>query len=143
MTFRSLNKNDIDLILSIQKDNFPDGWNETQILSGFYDYLLTVICLEVDGKAVGFISYSLPIDIADIEGLVVISSERNKGYGKMLLEYALDELKAKKVQKVLLEVRESNIPAINLYKSCGFNEISVRKKYYSDGENAIVMIKEI
>ena len=44
---------------------------------------------------------------------------------------------------VFLEVRESNACAIGLYKKFAFNEIAVRKKYYPDGENAVVMKKEI
>ncbi len=143
MNFKYLTKSHIDLILAVQKDNFSDGWNREQLLSSFNENLLTVICLEINEKVVGFISYSICIDVADIEGVVVISSERGKGYGKQLVQRALTELKAKKVQKALLEVRESNLSAIKLYTSCGFEKISVRKKYYPDGENAIVMQKEL
>ncbi len=142
MTFKYLNSSDIDLILSIQRDNFPDGWNERQLISGFNDNL-SVICLEDKGETVGLIIYSLAVDTADIEGVVVITSARKKGYGKKLVEFALSELKSKNIGKVFLEVRESNFPAISLYNSCGFSKISVRKKYYSDGENAIVMLREI
>ena len=46
------------------------------------------------------------------------------------------------LKKIFLEVRKSNIPAINAYKKAGFNQISVRKKYYSDGEDALILIKE-
>ncbi len=142
MTFRELKKQDIELMLAIQKAHFPDGWNREQLLSGFNDNLLSAICLDVDKKVVGFISYSLTVDVADIEGVVVRSEERKKGYGKLLLQHLLSTLKGV-AEKVFLEVRESNVPAIALYKSCGFSEISVRKKYYSDGENALVLVKEL
>ena len=47
------------------------------------------------------------------------------------------------IEKIFLEVRASNTPARNLYIQNGYNEISIRKKYYSDNEDAIVMAKEI
>lgn len=143
MKFRTLCADDIDLILAVQKDDFPDGWNREQILSGFNQNHINALCLEENDKPLGLIIYSVSIDVADIEGLVVVSTERRNGYGKILLERALIEIAEKGVKKVLLEVRESNFPAISLYKSCGFKEISIRKKYYADGENAVILIKEI
>ena len=47
------------------------------------------------------------------------------------------------VNKVFLEVRSSNISAIALYEKKGYTKISVRKKYYADGEDALVMVKEL
>ncbi len=143
MTFTALGKNDIDLILAIQKDNFADGWNASQLLSGFESGNLIAIALQDGGKTVGLITYTLVIDTADIEGVVVLSSERKKGYGKELVERALLELKASGAVNALLEVRESNAPAIALYRSCGFKSIATRAKYYSDGESAVVMKKEL
>lgn len=43
--------------------------------------------------------------------------------------------------KFLLEVNENNVKALKLYKKIGFEEISVRKNYYGNNENAIIMIK--
>ncbi len=143
MTFLSLDKQDIDKILSIQNGNFSDGWNERQLLSGFDSGNLSAVALEIEGKLVGFISYSEGLDSSDIESVVVISAERKKGYGKMLVDFALDKLKENAVKTVLLEVRESNLSAIALYKKCGFSQIAVRKKYYLNGENAIIMQKEL
>ena len=44
---------------------------------------------------------------------------------------------------VFLEVKRTNFPAINLYLSFGFEEINIRKKYYSDGEDALEMVKKM
>jgi ribosomal-protein-alanine N-acetyltransferase len=54
-------------------------------------------------------------------------------------EYAKDN----GAERMLLEVREGNAPARTLYKAWGFEEFGVRKNYYEDGENAIVMQKQI
>ncbi len=143
MNFKRLSENDIALILAIQQDNFPDGWNKEQLISGFNNGGLNAMALEIERKIVAIITYSSSIDTADIEGVVVINSERKKGYGKTLVNFILEDLASKSVEKVFLEVRESNVPAITLYVSCGFKQVSVRKKYYPDGENAVVMVKEL
>ena len=80
---------------------------------------------------------------ADIEGIVVDKEFRNKGYAIELLDFAQAELKNQGVEKIFLEVRKSNQPAKSLYLKKGYKEISVRKKYYNDGEDAVVMAKEI
>ncbi len=143
MNFLRLAERDVDLILSIQKDNFLDGWNKEQLISAFNSGDFFAVGLDVGGRLVGLITYSLVIDVADIEGVVVLCSERGKGYGKALVDYAVKDLTAKGAKSALLEVREGNNSAIALYLSRGFGKISVRKKYYSDGENALVMKKEL
>ena len=55
----------------------------------------------------------------------------------MLSDCAEIELKT-----LFLEVRESNMPAINLYQKYGFTQVGKRPKYYRDGETALVMKKE-
>ena len=69
--------------------------------------------------------------------MAVKSSMQGKGYGKSLLKNFLDQLPAK--SSVFLEVKHVNFPAINLYLSLGFKNISSRANYYSDGSNALVM----
>ena len=91
----------------------------------------------------GLITFSVAVDTADIEGVVVISEQRKKGFGTRLIAFAEDKMKALNVVKSFLEVRESNVPAITLYQKCGYEKISVRKNYYADGENAVVMAKEL
>ncbi len=143
MKFTALTKADVDLILSLQKDNFSDGWNKEQLNSAFDSQTFHAVALFNGQTPLGLITYSQVFDTADIEGVVVVSSERKKGYGKMLVNYALTKLKESGAVSVLLEVRESNVCALRLYLACEFKSISIRKKYYSDGENAVVMKKEL
>ena len=51
--------------------------------------------------------------------------------------------KEKGVEKVFLEVRKSNIPAFSCYQKCGFVPIGIRKGYYGNGEDAIVMERKL
>jgi len=66
---------------------------------------------------------------------------QNKGYGKQFLKKILDEYL--QYADVFLEVKRSNFPAINLYLHFGFEEIDIREEYYSDGEDAVIMVKKV
>ena len=60
-----------------------------------------------------------------------------------MLTLVENELKKSGVKKIFLEVSTNNFPALNLYKNNGFVQISVRKNYYEDGSDAILMEKLI
>ena len=69
---------------------------------------------------------------------------RKKQIAFKIFEFLLNELKKNNVKKIFLEVRKSNIPAINLYIKCGFIEIREIVDYYSNPkENGIMMLKEV
>lgn len=82
------------------------------------------------------------IDCYEILKIAVDNNYRRMGYAKFLLEEIVIKEKVKK--DIFLEVRESNIAAINFYKKNRFNQISIRKNYYKDNnENAIIMKLEV
>ena len=95
-----------------------------------------------DGEGFAFITYSLSVDTADIEDLFVSPALRRRGIAKELLTAAINDIAEKGKTAVFLEVRTDNLPAIDLYTSFGFEKISVRKKYYADGD-AFVLKKEL
>ncbi|HEY1954950.1 MAG TPA: GNAT family N-acetyltransferase [Polyangiaceae bacterium] len=65
---------------------------------------------------------------------------RRQGYGRALMQQSLAYAREHAVRHVLLEVRRSNMPAIRLYRDCGFFAMGVRKSYYADGEDAVEMV---
>ena len=142
MKIVDLNANDIDKILKLYSLYFDDGWNKNMLTGAFNSNRFFAIGLQEE-DLVGVITYSLSDVDADIEGLVISKEYRNKGLALFLLSELEKRLKGENVQKVFLEVRESNIPAKNLYIKNGYQQINLRKSYYNDGENAIVMAKEL
>ena len=143
MIVKNLFKSDICSILEVFKDNFSDGWNEKMLISAFDSGRFLCLGAEENNELLGVITVSIGIDDADIEGVVIKKAFLRRGIGKLLVKSALDQIKDRNIEKVFLEVREGNFPAKNLYESFGFKPVSVRKKYYIDGENAIVMVKEL
>ena len=74
----------------------------------------------------------------------VLQDYRNKGIAKRLLEYTIQELKHRNVERLTLEVRKSNIIAIGFYKKMGFVQIAERYSYYSEPtEDALVLCLEL
>ena len=138
-----LSKSDISQILDLYDGNFSDGWNQNMLESAFLNGRFLAIAKRIEQRLVAVITISTTQFDADIEGIVVDSAFRNKGYAKELLVFSENHLKNLGVEKIFLEVRASNTPARNLYSQNGYNEISIRKKYYSDNEDAVVMAKEI
>ncbi len=134
---------DIDRIVDLYKDNFDDGWNKNMLESAFNSSRFICLGIEEDEKLIGLVSCSLTDYDADIEGITIDKEYRKNGFAKALLGLLEIKLVDKKIEKIFLEVRNSNTPAKNLYLGAGFKEINVRKKYYSDGEDAVVMAKEL
>ncbi|MBE7086719.1 MAG: ribosomal-protein-alanine N-acetyltransferase [Clostridiales bacterium] len=143
MTIREFTVQDIKSVVELQSGSFKDGWKENMLKSAF-DTGRAFGFLSVHNEGVsGYVLLSALPPEADLETVFVKDVLRSQGVGTALLESAFLECKNRGVEKVFLEVRESNLNAINLYKKFGFKHLSVRKKYYPDGENALVMQKEL
>lgn len=96
---------------------------------------------ESSGQIAGFIVIWSIEDEAHIGTIAVDQDFQRLGIAEMLIETGLEQAKARGAYKVFLEVRESNLPARNLYHKLGFYDFDLRKKYYSDNqEDAIIML---
>ena len=83
------------------------------------------------------------IDYAEIMNIVVRKKYRRNGIGEKLLQELINLSMKKNLENIELEVNSNNKPAINLYKKFGFKEVGLRKKYYNNVDDAILMQKNI
>lgn len=98
----------------------------------------------LDGNAlVGYISLNFDGFQAEILNFCVKKEYQGKGIGTKLISYAINILHSKGAESFILEVREHNINAIKLYEKLGFKQISRRKEYYSNKEDALVLLKQM
>jgi ribosomal-protein-alanine N-acetyltransferase len=95
------------------------------------------------GRAVGFLLGRAVAGEAEILLLGVLELERRRGVGRMLLEHYLNELRDARTRRVTLEVRESNEPALALYRAAGFLPCGRRPRYYAGGESALLLGAEL
>lgn len=144
---RLLDKADLEAVYEIEKECFISPWK-------FFDleYELTgnpvnkFLVVEVDGKVVGFNDFMITFNSATISQIAITKDFRKKGLGTLLLDEMEkyfpsegDEI----VENVTLEVRASNVPAINMYKKHGYEVVIKKPHYYPDGEDAIYMVKRL
>lgn len=90
----------------------------------------------------GFIVYRAVADEAEIITIGVHPDARRAGIASAMLVVAEQDLRARGIKKLFLEVAENNDPARKLYERAGFHQIGIRPKYY-DGKDAIMMEKEL
>ena len=131
--------NDVSDILKIEKQVFTnDNWSLEMLKSELNNKSDRKTLIIV--KANEVIAYCMTRKFENeihIINMAVKSSMQGRGYGKLLLKSFLDQLPIK--SSVFLEVKHINFPAINLYLSVRFKNISSRTNYYSDGSDALVM----
>ena len=141
MRFLPLTKADVEDVVAISKDAFKDGWNAQLLLDGIESGNLFGTICKIGNKTIAFITYSTNEEFAELNDIFVVQEYRKNGIASVLLQGLFDNLKGK-TKKIFLEVREGNAPAISLYNKFGFTKVNVRRKYYADGENALVLVRE-
>ena len=97
--------------------------------------------LEEDGRLVGLLVYARVLDEVELLNIAVHRSRHGRGYGKQLLELLFARNRGS-TARIFLEVRETNVAAIGLYRGAGFTLKGTRKGYYpaaAGRENALVM----
>jgi ribosomal-protein-alanine N-acetyltransferase len=156
---------DLERILEIERFSFPAPWPRDYLAQHLGDDGFVVI--EHEGRVVGYtvIGVKIPSFLARLErrtralltgqepeepppvghilNIAVDPAYRRKGLGKRLLEYALDYCRQLGAERVELEVRTGNDAAIALYRKYGFVIRERLPFYYSDGEDAFVMVREL
>lgn len=96
--------------------------------------------IENDDVVIGYIGRYYFFQEAEVLNFVVDESYQRQGYGQKLFDKMVEDMKD--VKKITLEVRASNIKGINFYTKNGFKQVGVRKRYYKNGEDALLLLKE-
>jgi ribosomal-protein-alanine N-acetyltransferase len=117
----------------------PSPWKYETFLSSFEVGHKGLICKH-NSEIIGFIIFSPINPEAHILSISVIKKIQSKGVGTLLLRSMLDQCKAMNYKKIFLEVRTSNLQAINFYQKFGFIKDAIRDNYYTDNsEDALLM----
>lgn len=89
----------------------------------------TTYMAEVNNKIVGKVRLNVEEGVGGIYGLGILPEYRGKGYGREMLSLAVEKLKEKDIKDIMLQVEAKNKKALNLYKSCGFEETTTMNYY--------------
>ena len=134
----------LELIKDILLTEFDDFWNYNVFKSELLNPNSKYIKAELEGKIIGFAGIWKAVDIVHITNIVTAKSYRNEGLGSIMLNKLIEIAKLETdIDSITLEVNSNNIPAQKLYEKYGFKTVGLRKKYYNNKDNAIIMTKEI
>lgn len=139
---RNGNKEDASSITRLEPLIFGDPWTEDMVRSDLEAPISTYVIAEADGEVLGYIGYWKVLDECQINNVGVVPWMQRQGLGHMILSHVLKTTEEEGVKVWLLEVRAGNDPAINLYLKHGFKSIGIRRGYYEDGEDAVVMRRD-
>lgn len=142
-TVRLWTEQDLPLIMAAEAACFGDPWTKEMVEAEFARNDFLGLIAENDGEFVGYVAATALFEDGEIAKIAVMPAFRGKGFGKRLMDEAFSAFKKRGVERVFLEVREGNVPAVGLYNGCGFERTRLRKRYYADGENALEMKKEL
>lgn len=134
--FEKINRDMISSLNSFFVENKLPIVNEFELENNPF---MNIVVYKDNEEIIGYLNYSVMYDKAELNYIYVSENYRQKGIGKMMIKYLLSECYF--CHNITLEVKKTNIPAINLYKKYGFKECAVRKNYYQ-GIDGILMIYE-
>ena len=144
---RPIAEKDLDELLRLNYRCFEDGENYTKHT---FSYLLSqanALCCQVttaDGRMAAFLCVLIGEDgIGHITTIGVAPEHRRRGLGEKLLNHLNDQLAARGVSSVVLEVRIGNVAAQKLYSACGYTVVQRLSSYYNNGEDGFLMMKPV
>lgn len=134
---------DLEELKDVLLSDFDDFWNfqifKDELVNTNSKYFL----LRYDTEIVCLGGIKIILDEANIMNIITKKNKRNNGFAKFLLNSLIDISKEFKCKTITLEVNENNTSAISLYKHFNFEEVGKRKKYYKNGDTAILMTHKI
>lgn len=139
LVVRQLNPSDLDAMIALEQKLDSSSWS-AGLLSREFDAMNDAwLGAFVDGALVGHIGLANLAGEVHVLEIAVDPEHRRKGIARALFTASRERVFAWCVSCVTLEVRVSNTPARELYRSLGFEETGIRPRYYRDGEDAAIM----
>lgn len=145
LSIRRAERVDLLAVVSIENASFDQPW-PYDAFEGFLGEAGFLVA-DRDGRILGYVvadvTRTIGRRLGHVKDVAVHPDHRGEGVGTALLSRALAVLAANGADTVKLEVRRSNDDAIGLYREFGFEPLRLIAGYYGDGEDAIVMIRQL
>ena len=141
---RKMNLSDVTYVFNEETKIFGESLGEKTLYNEImYNELSRYFIALVDNKRAGYVGSWLTIPNAEILNLFVSLEYRGLGIGKKLMNEVINICHENKIKALTLEVNVGNKHAVKMYEDLGFIVGSIRKKYYNNKEDALLMILEI
>ncbi|MCB5186514.1 ribosomal protein S18-alanine N-acetyltransferase [Methylobacillus caricis] len=140
-SLRPMQQHDLDEVARIEPTIFPYPWTRGNFRDSL-DSGYSCWVYEQNGEVFGYAVLMMVLDEAHLLNISIAAPWQGRGLGRSLLQHMMDTARRHGALNMFLEVRPSNISAISLYESMGFNEMAIRRGYYPakhGREDAVLM----
>jgi len=153
-TLRRFRSSDLEWVMHINRVCLPENYTEFFFMDLYQRFPETFIVAEEDGEVVGYVMCRIETGVPSFKllgitrkghviSIAVLPQHQREGIGYELMQEAMRSMVNYKAKECYLEVRGSNVPAVNLYKKMGFEITRTVRGYYADGEDAYVMARNL
>ena len=153
-TLRPFKPTDLEQVMHINRVCLPENYTTFFFMNLYQRFPATFIVAEENGEIVGYVMCRIETGVPSFKllritrkghviSVAVLPDHQRKGIGYELMREAMQAMVNYKAKECYLEVRASNVPAVNLYKKMGFEIAKTVRGYYADGEDACVMARKL
>ena len=141
-TLRTMTPEDLDAVMAIEQAAYSHPWSRGNFRDSL-NPLFDAHCLWLEGELLGYFLAMHGVEEMHLLNITVAPSHQGQGWGHMMLDALSLMSRSQGAQWLWLEVRQSNVRALQVYERYGFKQVSIRKDYYPAGrqqrEHAVVM----
>lgn len=145
--YEPMQAGDLAEVLALENSVYPHPWSMANFADSLASQYQAWILRDPDGTLIGYFLLMAIVDEAHLLNVAVAAERQGQGLGLLLLNQAVACARGLGMASVLLEVRPSNLRALQVYERYGFQQIGRRKGYYpaaqQQREDAIVMRFEL
>lgn len=135
-----------DDVLSIETNSRDLPWSRAMVEDAF-EGMGRVLGIKAEGRLVGYLSYRVTFDEAEVMNIAVLPEFRRRGLAASMMNAYHEKARTSGAASSFLEVRASNVSALGLYEKLGYVRAGTRKNYYplpgGGREDAIVMQRNL
>ncbi|MCG5499966.1 ribosomal protein S18-alanine N-acetyltransferase [Ectothiorhodospira lacustris] len=147
LQLRPMRADDLQAVMEVEPRAYDFCWSEGIFRDCLrVGYSCWVLTSGDGGELIGYGVMSLGVGECHVLNLTIRPECQGQGFGRHLLNAMLNIARERQAETVFLEVRPSNTPAVGLYRTLGFNEVGIRKRYYPAGrgrEDALVLAMQL
>ena len=142
ISIKQIHEKDIDLCYELDLKTIS-LWSKQQWEKEFKKKGIKIYGISITNSLVGICVLQVVLDEAQINYFAVNKKFRNKGFGSHLMNHLIKVCEKINVNKLLLEVSDSNVKAEKFYSRFDFLTVGMRKNYYKDGTDAVLKEKKL
>ena len=142
LTIKELNKKDFELCYALDS-NTISLWSKKQWENELKKKGIKVYCLVCSNLVIGICVFQVVLDEAQINYFAINQKFQRQRFGTHLMNHLIKRCEKLKINKLFLEVSESNAAGCKFYTHFDFSTYGIRKNYYKDGSNALLKEKKL